>query len=117
PCRYNVTVTRHEQKEARHHFESPDSVLCAIFRALTASGCMESRVFYTWSQAVTASIHDPGFGQVIRLDLPLPEAARISRGVAAGQPASISRNGVNLLDTRERVWGAFDDGNASPLMA
>jgi hypothetical protein len=33
-----------------------------IFRALTASGCIESRAFYTWSQAVTASIHDPGFG-------------------------------------------------------
>jgi hypothetical protein len=30
-----------------------------IFRALTASACIESRVFYTWSQAVTASIHDP----------------------------------------------------------
>jgi len=56
---------------------------------------MESRVFYTWSQAVTASIHDPGFGQVIRWDVPLPEAARISRGVAAGQSASISSHGVN----------------------
>jgi len=31
-----------------------------IFRVLMASGCIESRVFHTWSQA---SIHDPEFGQ------------------------------------------------------
>jgi hypothetical protein len=55
-----------------------------IFRALTASGCIESRVFYTWSQAVTASIHDPGFGQVIRWDVPLPEASKNKQGCGRG---------------------------------
>jgi glycosyltransferase involved in cell wall biosynthesis len=44
-----------------------------IFQALTRSRQLEPRVFYTWSQAAQAPIHDPDFGRLITWDIPLLE--------------------------------------------
>jgi glycosyltransferase involved in cell wall biosynthesis len=44
-----------------------------VFRALSKSGEFDLRVFYTWSQASTGSMFDPGFGAEVKWDLPLLE--------------------------------------------
>ena len=51
----------------------PIQYYAPIFQALTRSGQLETRVFYTWSQTAQAPIHDPGFGRVITWDIPLLE--------------------------------------------
>ncbi len=42
-----------------------------IFRALAESAEIDLRVFYTWSQAATNGIFDPGFGKQVDWDIPL----------------------------------------------
>jgi glycosyltransferase involved in cell wall biosynthesis len=44
-----------------------------VFRALARLEQLELRVFYTWSQAATESVFDPGFGQQVKWDIPLLE--------------------------------------------
>jgi glycosyltransferase involved in cell wall biosynthesis len=49
----------------------PIQYYAPLFAALSRSSAIHPRVFYTWSQAVGADIADPGFGRVVRWDLPL----------------------------------------------
>jgi glycosyltransferase involved in cell wall biosynthesis len=42
-----------------------------VFRALAASGEIDLRVFYTWSQAAANSLFDSGFGTEVKWDIPL----------------------------------------------
>jgi glycosyltransferase involved in cell wall biosynthesis len=42
-----------------------------VFRALTESGQLDVRVFYTYSQAATESMFDAGFGTEVKWDIPL----------------------------------------------
>jgi glycosyltransferase involved in cell wall biosynthesis len=42
-----------------------------VFRALTETGKLELRVFYTWSQAAEEKVFDSGFGTVVKWDIPL----------------------------------------------
>jgi glycosyltransferase involved in cell wall biosynthesis len=42
-----------------------------VFRALAASGQIDLRVFYTWSQAASDRMFDSGFGTEVTWDIPL----------------------------------------------
>jgi glycosyltransferase involved in cell wall biosynthesis len=49
----------------------PIQYYAPVFRALAGSGRIDLRVFYTWSQAATDSVFDPGFGTEVKWDIPL----------------------------------------------
>ena len=49
----------------------PIQYYAPVFRALAASTEIELRVFYTWSQAATDGVFDPGFGTEVKWDIPL----------------------------------------------
>lgn len=49
----------------------PIQYYAPVFQALSRSTALHPRVFYTWSQAADGLIADPGFGRVLRWDLPL----------------------------------------------
>ncbi len=51
----------------------PIQYYAPVFRALAASGIVEPRVFYTWSQSAGGTLYDSGFGQSISWDIPLLE--------------------------------------------
>ena len=49
----------------------PIQYYAPVFRTLAGSGEIDLRVFYTWSQAATDSMFDPGFGTEVKWDIPL----------------------------------------------
>jgi glycosyltransferase involved in cell wall biosynthesis len=49
----------------------PIQYYAPLFAQLARSDAIHPRIFYTWSQAVGADVADPGFGRVVRWDLPL----------------------------------------------
>src|SRR5271165_3204518 len=49
----------------------PIQYYAPVFRALAASGEIDLRVFYTWSQAATEGVFDSGFGADVKWDIPL----------------------------------------------
>ena len=51
----------------------PIQYYAPVFRALTESGQIELRVFYTYSQAAADSLFDSGFGAHVKWDIPLLE--------------------------------------------
>jgi glycosyltransferase involved in cell wall biosynthesis len=51
----------------------PIQYYAPVFRALSESGELELRVFYTWSQAAEEKVFDSGFGGVVTWDIPLLE--------------------------------------------
>lgn len=44
-----------------------------LFKLLTERGHIQIKVFYTWGESVLADKYDPGFGKVIKWDIPLLE--------------------------------------------
>lgn len=44
-----------------------------VFRMLTERGNIIIKVFYTWGEAVMQDKYDPGFGKIIRWDIPLTD--------------------------------------------
>jgi hypothetical protein len=51
----------------------PIQYYAPIFQALTRSGRVFPRVFFTWSQTAASGVVDPGFGRTISWDIPLLE--------------------------------------------
>ncbi len=51
----------------------PIQYYAPVFRALAESGEIDLRVFYTWSQAASDGVFDPGFGTEVKWDIPLLE--------------------------------------------
>lgn len=51
----------------------PIQYYAPVFRALAASGRLQLKVFYTWSQAAGDSVFDSGFGTAVKWDIPLLE--------------------------------------------
>jgi glycosyltransferase involved in cell wall biosynthesis len=51
----------------------PIQYYAPVFRALAADRRLEPRVFFSWSQAASGALHDPGFGAAIQWDVPLLE--------------------------------------------
>jgi len=49
----------------------PIQYYAPVFRTLAGSTEIDLRVFYTWSQAATDSVFDPGFGTEVKWDIPL----------------------------------------------
>jgi glycosyltransferase involved in cell wall biosynthesis len=49
----------------------PIQYYAPVFRALAGSTEIDLRVFFTWSQAATDSVFDPGFGTEVKWDIPL----------------------------------------------
>src|ERR1700682_4757337 len=49
----------------------PIQYYAPVFRALAMSDRIDLRVFYTWSQAATDRVFDPGFGTEVKWDIPL----------------------------------------------
>ena len=49
----------------------PIQYYAPVFRALAGLTEIDLRVFYTWSQAATDSVFDPGFGTEVKWDIPL----------------------------------------------
>jgi glycosyltransferase involved in cell wall biosynthesis len=49
----------------------PVQYYAPVFRSIAASGTVQPRVFYTWSQAEEGTIFDPGFGVELKWDIPL----------------------------------------------
>src|SRR3984893_6260179 len=51
----------------------PIQYYAPIFQALSRSGGVQPRVFYTWSQTAGSGVADAGFGKTITWDIPLLE--------------------------------------------
>jgi glycosyltransferase involved in cell wall biosynthesis len=51
----------------------PIQYYAPVFRAIAASGLLDVRVFYTYSQAAHDGVYDSGFGAGVRWDVPLLE--------------------------------------------
>lgn len=49
----------------------PIQYYAPVFRALASSREIDLRVFYTWSQAASDRVFDPGFGKEVTWDIPL----------------------------------------------
>lgn len=49
----------------------PIQYYAPVFRVLAASTEIDLRIFYTWSQAATDTVFDPGFGTEVKWDIPL----------------------------------------------
>jgi glycosyltransferase involved in cell wall biosynthesis len=62
----------------------PIQYYAPVFRALAKSDQIDLRVFYTYSQAATDNLFDPGFGAEVKWDIPLLEgyAYQFVRNVA-----------------------------------
>jgi glycosyltransferase involved in cell wall biosynthesis len=87
----------------------PIQYYAPVFRALAASGEIDLRVFYTWSQAATDSMFDPGFGTAVKWDIPLLEgyAYQFVQNVA-GRPGLDRFGGLHTptLAPEIEAWGA-----------
>jgi len=62
----------------------PIQYYAPVFRTIAASGALDLRVFYTWSQAAGNGVFDQGFGTEVKWDLPLLDgyASQFVRNVA-----------------------------------
>jgi hypothetical protein len=62
----------------------PIQYYAPVFRALAMSDRIHLRVFYTYSQAASDGLFDPGFGAEVKWDVPLLEgyAYQFVRNVA-----------------------------------
>ncbi len=49
----------------------PIQYYAPLFRAMSGHGPVQPRVFYTWSQAASGAVHDPGFDRSFSWDVPL----------------------------------------------
>ena len=80
-----------------------------LFRALTRSGEIDLRVFFTWSQAASKTLYDPGFGMEVQWDIPLLEgyAYQFVRNVAK-HPGLDHFRGLNTptLAPEIEAWSA-----------
>lgn len=87
----------------------PVQYYAPVFRGLANTPQLDVRVFYTWSQTAAGGVHDPGFGQAIRWDVPLLDGYN-HEFVAnvATKPGSNHFWGVRVptLVPRIREWGA-----------
>jgi glycosyltransferase involved in cell wall biosynthesis len=87
----------------------PIQYYAPVFRALSQSGGVHPRVFYTWSQAAQGEVYDPGFGTRFSWDIPLLEGYEYAfvENVARN-PTSSRFNGIdNPTLTKEIArWGA-----------
>jgi glycosyltransferase involved in cell wall biosynthesis len=86
----------------------PIQYYAPVFRALTEWGPLDVRVFYTYSQAATDGMFDPGFGTEVKWDIPLLEgyAFHFVRNVAK-QPGLEHFRGLNTptLAREIEAWG------------
>jgi glycosyltransferase involved in cell wall biosynthesis len=87
----------------------PIQYYAPLFQALTRSGLLRIKVFFTWSEAATAAIADPGFGRVITWDIPLLEGyeSEFVPNVAA-RPGTDHFRGIRNpgLNSTIEKWGA-----------
>lgn len=67
-CDNNRAMSRRKLAIVSTH---PIQYYAPVFRALAASDQIDLRVFYTWSQAETDGVFDPGFGTEVKWDIPL----------------------------------------------
>jgi glycosyltransferase involved in cell wall biosynthesis len=72
----------------------PIQYYAPIFQALTQSGFLQPKVFFTWSQTAGTAVADPGFGRAIAWDIPLLEGYEFEF-----VPNSAARPGT------EHFWG------------
>src|SRR5437868_4078106 len=77
----------------------PIQYYAPIFQTLAQSGTVRPRVFFTWSQTQAGAVADPGFGRVVRWDIPLLD----------GYEFEFVPNVANRPGT-ERFWGLRNPG-------
>jgi glycosyltransferase involved in cell wall biosynthesis len=87
----------------------PIQYYAPIFKALAASGLIEPRVYFTWSQITAGNVVDAGFGKAVVWDIPLTDGYEFEfvRNVAR-RPGNAHFMGMvnpNLIASIER-WGA-----------
>lgn len=80
-----------------------------LFKALTESGQVQVKVFYTWEQSQLGKKYDPGFGKSIAWDIPLLEGYEyhFTRNIAK-EPGSHHFKGIDTpnLVAEVEAWGA-----------
>jgi len=87
----------------------PIQYYAPVFRTLAQYPDIELRVFYTWSQAATSGMFDPGFGTNVNWDIPLLDgyAYQFVENVAS-RPGLDHFRGLNTptLASDVESWGA-----------
>ncbi len=78
-----------------------------LFRRLQERGKIAIRVFYTWGQAASEQVYDPGFGKEIKWDLPLLDGYdHVFVKNIARNPGSHHFSGINnpTLQSQVNEW-------------
>jgi glycosyltransferase involved in cell wall biosynthesis len=75
-----------------------------LYRVLTERGNIDVMVFYTWGTSVLADKYDPGFGRVIKWDIPLLEgyASQFPKNTSS-DPGSHHYNGIVNPDIIDQI--------------
>ena len=80
-----------------------------LFKLLTERNKIAVKVFYTWGETVLTDKYDPGFGKIIKWDIPLLAGYEYSfvKNIAA-KPGSHHFRGVDnpTLNEEVKAWGA-----------
>src|SRR5271170_6220570 len=87
----------------------PIQYYAPVFRALARSANVMPRVFFTWSQAESGPVFDPGFGAAFEWDIPLRDGYdHVFVPNIAGDPRPTHFRGVRNPSLIDEIteWGA-----------